>query len=66
MNLFFEILEISTEATGALEGIFLSSIEILDFYAIKDLFFLNCPRAFSLKEKFCKKEGLNCGSKLNH
>ena len=37
--LFFEILEIWTESTGALDGIFFSSVYILAFFAIKDLFF---------------------------
>ena len=40
-NLFFEIFEIWTEATGAFVEIFFSSLYIFAFSAIKDLFFLS-------------------------
>ena len=38
--LFFDMLEILTDATGAFEGIFFSSLKIFAFFATKDLFFL--------------------------
>ena len=38
--LFFEIFEIFTDATGAFEGIFFSSLYIFAFLATNDLFFL--------------------------
>ena len=40
MLLFFDIFEILTDATGAFDGIFFSSLNILAFLATKDLFFL--------------------------
>ena len=38
-DLFLEIFDICTEATGAFEEIFFSSLKILAFFATKDLFF---------------------------
>ena len=37
-SLFLEILDISTEVTGALDGNFFSTMKILAFFATKDLF----------------------------
>ena len=59
MFLFFEILEISTDVTGAFDEICFSSLNIFAFSATKDLFFfiskISTRGKFRIKIKFILK-----------